>query len=321
MSLLLLSFDSSSDSIGRELYQLLNASSKSPPLASFCSSEQLFASSNDYEKIFFDSLKTDFLSSNDLLGFLLLIDIATTNKLHLQYLSSIQSLLDHLTLQHPFQSILSFIIHASPNNQLYTSALTSFNLNLIFSHLYPFVHGIIFQNIDQINDHQIYHSTIAEQIGQIFLPISSLRENSKRLIRNVSVEFLQLIQHLLNDPEKKILIIKTENLKKSFHPTSNALLFIQRGQPTAATLNEIQLNNLDIWNSYEKHLSQLRELLIVNNDQLNRLLLEQLIIKPYEKKSQMNRAYFHWLKKKFPIENLENLLHEGILLCEKIISD
>lgn len=321
MSLLILSFDISSDKIGLNLVNLLNSSSNQPHIASFCSSNDLFSSEiNNYEKIFFNSLKTNFLSHNDLLGFLILIDLATTNKLHLTNLSSIQSLLIYLNTKHPFQQILTFIIHANPTNQLYTSALTCFNLNLLLLNIYSYVHGIIFTSIDHINNHEQYHIQIASQIATIFLPITSLRENNQRLIKTISIEFLQFIQHLLNNPYKKILIIKTENFKKYFQLSSHALLLIQRGQPSLF-LNDIQIKNLDIWNSLEKNLSQLQKILILNNEQLNENLLEQLIIKPYEKKIQMNKAYLYWLKKKFDIKNIEQQLNQGIELCKNIILD
>jgi len=319
MSLLILSFDLSSDKIGAYLHNLLNSSSNSPHIASFCSSNELFSSTtNDYEKIFSNSLKLDFLSHNDLLGFIILIDIATTNKLHLHNLSSITSLLIYLNKNHPFQSILSFVIHASSTNQLYTSSLTCFNLNLIFSHIYSYVNGIIFHNIDQINDYQTYHLIIAQQIASIFLPVSSLREDKKRLNRSVSIEFLQFIQHLLLNPNKKILIMKISNLKKYFNQSSYAMLLIQRGKPSLL-INDIQLKNLDIWNSLEKNLQHLQSTLILNNDQLTNDLLEQLILKPYEKKISMNKAYFYWLQKKFNIKNLEEQLNQGIQLCQNII--
>lgn len=316
MSLLILSFDLSSDKIGRYLHNFLNSSSNSPRIATFCSSNELFSSTiNDYEKIFSNSLKFDYLSHNDLLGFIILIDIATTNKLHLHNLSSITSLLIYLNKKHPFQSILLFIIHASSTNQLYTSSLTCFNLNLIFSQIYSYVNGIIFHNIDQINDYQTYHSIIAKQIASIFLPVTSLREDKQRVNKSVSIEFLQFIQHLLLNPNKKILILKLNNLKKYFNQSSNAMLFIQRGQPSLLN-NDIHLKNLDIWNSLEKN-SQLT--LILNNDQLNKNLLEQLILKPYEKKLSMNKAYLYWLKKKFDIDNLDEQLNQGIQLCQNII--
>jgi len=317
MSLLILSFDLSSDKIGTELYNLLNSSSNSPNIASFCSSKELFSlNTNDYEKIFINSLKKNFLSHNDLLGFLILIDIATTNKLHLNNILSIKSILLYLNTKHPFQQILTFIIHANSNNQLYTTSLTCFNLNLIFFYIYPFVNGIIFNNIDQINDYQTYHSIIAEQIGSIFLPISSLREdNKKQYNKSVSIEFLQFLQHLLNNPNKKLLIMINNNLKKYFIQSSYATLLIQRGKPSL-TNNDIKLNNLDIWNSLEK---KFQTTLILNNDQLNYNLLEQLIIKPYQLKMNMNKAYLYWLKKKFHIQNIEEQLKLGIELCENII--
>ena len=72
---------------------------------------------------------------------------------------------------------------------------------MIFSRIYSSVNGIIFQNIDEINDHQNYHSIIVSQIASIFLPVSSLREDKKRWNKSVSIEFLQFIQHLLVNPE------------------------------------------------------------------------------------------------------------------------
>ncbi|CAF4345063.1 unnamed protein product [Adineta steineri] len=134
MSLLILSFDSSSDKIGTHLYNILNSSLSSnyPHIASLCTYNQLFSSSiNEYEKIINNSLRIDSLSHNDLLGFLILIDIATTNKLHIDDLPSITSLLIYLNQKHPFQQILTFIIHASSTNQLYTSSLTCFNCSSI----------------------------------------------------------------------------------------------------------------------------------------------------------------------------------------------
>lgn len=319
MSLLILSFDLSSDFIGEYLQKLLNASCPSPSLTAFCSSKQLLISPIDnYEKIFANSLKSHLLSHNDLLGFIILIDIATTNKLHIQSLPSINSLLNYLQHHHPFQSILTFILHGSPTNQLYTSALTCFNLNLILSHIYPFVHGIIFHNIDQINDYQTYHSLIAAHIASIFLPVTSLRENSHRYTKTVSIEFLQFLQHLLSNPNKKILIMKINNVKNSFQSSSHATLLIQRGTPSL-TNKDIPVKNLDIWNSLEKNRSQLQSTVIINNDQRIRELFEGLILRPYECKLRMNRAYFYWLKKKFPIENLEQLLDEGIAFFQALI--
>jgi hypothetical protein len=320
MSLLILSFDLSSDKIGADLHNLLNSSLSSnyPHIASFCSSNQLFSSlTNDYEKIFDNSLKIDSLSHNDLLGFLILIDIATTNKLHLHNLSSITSLLQYLNKKHPFQPILTFIIHASSTNQLYTSSLTCFNLNLLLLHIYSFVNGIIFNNIDQIDDYQTYHSIIAGQIGSIFLPISSLREDTKRINKSVCIEFLQFLQHLLNNPNKKILIMFNNNLKKFLNKPSQAALLIQRGKPSLF-LNDIKFDNLDIWNSLEDN-SQ--STLVLNNDQLNNNLLEKLIIEPYQRKISMNKAYLYWLKKKFQIKFIEEQFNQGIQLCENIIRD
>ncbi|CAF1116060.1 unnamed protein product [Adineta steineri] len=323
MSLLILSFDSSSDKIGTHLYNILNStlSSNYPHIASLCTFNQLFSSSvNDYEKIINNSLKIDSLSHNDLLGFLILIDIATTNKLHIDNLPSITSLLIYLNQKHPFQQILTFIIHASSTNQLYTSSLTCFNLNLIFSHIYSFVNGIIFNNIDKIDDYENYHKIIAIQISSIFLPVSSLREDKKRVNKSVCIEFLQFIQHLLNNPNKKVLIMITNNLKKFFNQSSYASLLIQRGKPSL-TNNDIQLNNLDIWNSLEKNRQQLQSTLILNNDQFNSNLLDKLILQPYYKKIHMNKAYLYWLRKKFDRNNIEEQLKQGILLCENIILD
>ena len=76
MSLLILSFDLSSDKIGTHLYNLLNSSANLPHLASFCSSKELF-STNNYANTFSNCLKIDYLSHNDLIGFVILIDIAT----------------------------------------------------------------------------------------------------------------------------------------------------------------------------------------------------------------------------------------------------
>ncbi|CAF3159211.1 unnamed protein product [Rotaria sp. Silwood2] len=321
MSLLILSFDLSSDKIGTHLYNILNSSLSSnyPHIASFCSSNQLFSLiTNDYEKIFNNSLKEDFLSHNDLLGFIILIDIATTNKLHLKNLSSIKSLLLYLNKKHPFQQILTFIIHANSTNQLYTSSLTCFNLNLIFYYIYPYVNGIIFHNIDDINVYETYHSIIALQIASIFLPVSSLREDKKRINKSVCIEFLQFIQHLLSNPNKKILIMFNNNIKNFLNKSSYATLLIQRGKPSLLT-NDIKLNNFDVWNSLEINHEQLQITLIVNNDQLNIDLLEKLILQPYNKKMNMNKAYLYWLKKKFDINNLEEQLNKGIQLCEYII--
>ena len=321
MSLLILSFDFSSDLIGENLQKLLNTSSNAPSLAAFCSSNELLTSTNkDYEKIFLNALKTHLLSPNDLLGFLILIDVATTNKLHLNHRSSIHSLFNYLRHRHPFQSILTFIIHASSTNQLYTSALTSFNLNFILSRIYSFVDGIIFHNIDQINDYQTYHSLVAAHIASIFLPVTSLREDSRRHTKNVSIEFLQFLQHLLPNPNKKILLMKIGNPKNAFQSSSHATLLIQRGTPSL-TSKDIPLKNVDIWNSLEKTRVQLQSTVIVNNDQRTRDLLEQLILEPYERKFRMNQAYFYWLKKKFPIDNLETILADGIELCRNILVD
>ena len=317
MSLLILSFDLSCDKIGAHLQNLLNSSLSSnyPHIASFCPSNQL---ANDYEKILNNSLKTDSLSHNDLLGFLILIDIATTNKLHLANLSSITSTLLYLNKKHPFQQILTFIIHASSTNQLYTSSLTCFNLNLLIYHIYPFVTGVIFHNIDQIDDYQTYHSRIAADIASIFLPISSLREDKKRINKSVCIEFLQFIQHLLNHPDKKFLMMFTANFKKFVKKNSYAALLIQRGQPSLF-INDIKSNHLDIWNSLEKNLPQLQSTLILNNDQLSKDLLEKLILQPCQAKMDMNKAYLYWLRKRFDIENIEEQLNQGIQLCKNII--
>lgn len=321
MSLLILSFDSSSDKIGSQLNTILNSSLSPnyPHTSSFCSSEQLFSSSpNDYEKIFYNTLKTDLLSHNDLLGFLILIDIATTNKLHLNNLSSIKSLLLYLNQKHPFQQILTFIIHAHPTNQLFTSALTCFNLNLIFYCIYPYVTGIIFNNIDHINAHEIYHLTIASQIASIFLPVSSLREDKKRINQSVCVEFLQLIQHLLSNPDKRILMMTTNNNKKFLNKSSSATLLIQRGKPSLFPIDD-KLKNLDIWNSFEKNDEQLKSTLIINNNLFNNDLLDKLIVQPCKIKMNTNKAYLYWLRKKFDVKHLEEQLNQGIQLCENII--
>jgi hypothetical protein len=319
MSLLILSFDLSSDKIGANLHNLLNSSLSSnyPHIASFCPSTHLF-SSNDYEKLINNSLKIDCLSHNDLLGFVILIDIATTNKLHLNNLPSITSLLLYLNKKHPFQQILTFIIHANSTNQLYTSSLTCFNLNLLIYHIYPSVNGIIFNNIDQINDYQTYHSIIAAEIAAIFLPVSSLREDKKRLNKSVCIEFLQFLQHLLNNPNKKLLIMFNSNFKKYLQKSSTySALLIQRGQSSLFP-NDIKSYNLDIWNSLEKNF---QSILILNNHQLITDLLDKLILQSYRNKIQMNKAYLYWLRKKFSVENLEELLNQGIQLCENIITE
>ncbi|CAF1914988.1 unnamed protein product [Rotaria magnacalcarata] len=323
MSLLILSFDLSSDKIGIQLYNILNSSLSSnyPHVASFCSSDQLLSSStNDYEKIFWNSLKTDLLSHNDLVGFIILIDIATTSKLHLKDLSSIKSLLVHLNRKHPFQQILTFIIHAHSTNQLYTSALTCFNLNLIFYYIYPYVNGIIFNSIDQINVYETYHSIVASQIASIFLPVSSLREDKKPINQSVCIEFLQFVQHLLSNPNKKILIMSNNiNDKKFLSKSSYATLLIQRGKPSLST-NDIKLKNFDVWNSLETTHERLQITLIINNDEFNNDLLDKLIVQPYKLKMNMNKAYLYWLRKKFDIKYLEEQLNQGIQLCENIIT-
>ena len=107
---------------------------------------------------------------------------------------------------------------------------------------------------------------------------------------------------------------------KDFNPSSHAILLIQRGKPSLSD-EDIRLKNLDIWNSLEKNIQQLQSTLILNNDQVNKNLLEQLILKPYERKLHMNKAYFYWLKKKFQLENLEEQLEQGIQLCKKILFD
>ena len=321
MSLLILSFDISSDKIGKHLYNILNSSLSSnyPHIASFCSYDQLFSSIiNDYEKILYTSLKIDCLSHNDLLGFIILIDIATTNRLHINNLSLIRSIMIYLNRKYPFQQILTFIIHAHATNQLYTSSLTCFNLNLLIYHIYPFVNGIIFNNIDDINTYDNYHSLIASQIASIFLPVSSIREYKQCRNKSVCIEFLQFLQHLLNNPNKKLLIMFTNNIKKFLKQSSYSTLLIQRGQPILS-IDDMKLNNFDIWNSLEMHSNQIQMTLIVNNDQFNNDLIEQLILQPLERKIDRNQAYFYWLKKRFDIENLNDQLYDGIQLCKNIL--
>ena len=321
MSLLILSFDLSSDKIGTHLYNTLNSSLSTnyPHIASFCSSDQLFSPlNNDYEKILNNALKIDSLSHNDLLGFLILIDLATTNKLHIKNLTSITSLLLYLNEKHSFQQILTFIVHGHSTNQLYTSALTCFNLNLILYHIYPYVNGIIFNDIDQVNIYEAYHSMIALQIASIFLPVTSLREHKYRLNKSVCIEFLQLFQHLLSNPNKKILIMCSTNIKKFLSQSSYSTLLIQRGKPSLIT-NEVKLNNFDTWNSLEMKREQLQIMLIVNNNQFNNDLIEKLILQPMKRKINMNKAYLYWLKKNFDMENFEEKLYQGIQLCENIM--
>ncbi|CAF3992065.1 unnamed protein product, partial [Rotaria sordida] len=60
-------------------------------------------------------------------------------------------------------------------------------------------------------------------------------------------------------------------------------------------------------------------ILIINNDQFNNDLLEKLILQPYNKKMNMNKAYLYCLRKKFDINNIEEQLNKGIQLCEYII--
>ncbi|CAF4137861.1 unnamed protein product [Rotaria sp. Silwood2] len=108
------------------------------------------------------------------------------------------------------------------------------------------------------------------------------------------------------------------NIKNFLNKSSYATLLIQRGKPSLLT-NDIKLNNFDVWNSLEINHEQLQITLIVNNDQLNIDLLEKLILQPYNKKMNMNKAYLYWLKKKFDINNLEEQLNKGIQLCEYII--
>lgn len=314
MSLLILAFDLSSDRIGSHLCQLLNACSPSKDLrvASLCSSKELFDAKHgdEWEKIFAPVLKSDCLSSNDLLGFLVLIDVATSNRLHLHHLSRIRSLLLFLNIEHPFQSILTFIFHAHPNNQLYTSALTCFNLLLLLLDVYPLVSGVVFHGVDAIDDPQLYHSTLADQLASIFRPVSSLREDPIRTNRSVCVEFLQFLQHLLNDPRRKLLISLVDpNVKKSLqHPFQSALV-IQRGQQAEVSS---KAKNLDQWNSLEK---TSRSIVIVNSRELTRELLTQLVLEPYQKKVEHRHAYLFWLTKKF---DAIDRLTEGIDLCREI---
>lgn len=309
MSLLILSADRSADRIGENLCQILNGNSiksKSlPSIAAFCSSNELFErNSTDWEKIFVKSLKTNFLSTNDLLGFLFLFDIATTNSLHLKNLSSIESLVQHLQIEHPFQSTLTLIFHGQPENQLLTSALTCFNLNFLLSTIFSFVHGIVFYSVDQINEHQVYHSTIAENLAGIFRPVTSLREDStNRQIRNVSVEFLQLLQHLLTNPnEKFVQFFVDPPVQKILRRNFQSALLIERGKPSL-NQREQTLVNLDVWYSLEEHSSS--RYLLVNSFSMIKDLLEKLLIQPYERKLHMNKAYFYWLMKKYSIEEKE----------------
>ncbi|UJR08204.1 hypothetical protein I4U23_012477 [Adineta vaga] len=171
---------------------------------------------------------------------------------------------------------------------------------------------------DEIDNHELYHQIIAKQLASIFLPVSSLREDKKRINQSVSIEFLQFYQHLLNNPNKKILFMITNHFKKYFNQSSYAALLIQRGKPSLI-IPDMPINNLDIWNSLEKTVDKLQSTLILNNDQLRKNLLEKLILQPYEKKFLMNKAYLYWLKKKFSLDNLEEQLYQGILLCENII--
>ena len=319
MSLLILSFDRSSDRIAEYLSEQLNAPTKDPRVASFCSSTELFSSPHeDWEKIFHQVLKHASLSHNDLLGFLVLIDIATTNRLHLAQLSRIRSLLLFLNAQHPFQSILTFILHAHPHNQLYTSALTCFNLLLLLLHLYPWVQGILFHSIDAIDDPHLAHQTVADQLASIFLPVSSLREDSLRTNRSVCVEFLQLIQHLLIDPTRKLLVVLVEaNVKKSLQQPFQSALLIQRGHQAALQIIESKAKNLDQWNSLEK---RSRSIVILNSFELTRDLLTELVLEPCQRKLLNRQAYLFWLRKKFDtIDDLDAQLTRGIELCRKIL--
>ena len=319
MSLLILSLDTSSDRIGFHVHQLLNSAlpSTHPHVASFCSSVQLFSSTcDDFARVLYGSLKTDSLSHNDLLGFLVLVDVATTGKLHLDRLSSIRSLLTYLNHQHPFQSILTFIVHAHADNRLYTSSLTCFNLNLLLLCIYPLVHGIVFHAIDQISDHRAYHATVAGQIASIFRPVSSLREEkNRRTNRSVCTEFLQFSQHLLSDPSRKVLIMIDKNWKPYLRSSSRATLLIQRGKPLSR-VDEIPWKNVDVWNSLENHSNSI---LIVNNDEFNRDLLSALVIEPCRRKLTAHNAYLHWLRKKFDINDIEVQLNRGVRFCEEIL--
>ena len=319
MSVLILSLDVSSDRIGFQLHQLLNSafSSTHPHVASFCSSVRLFASTcDDFERVLHESLKTDCLSHNDLLGFLVLIDVATTGKLHLDHLSSIRSLLTYLSHKHPFQSILTFIVHAHAHNRLYTSALTCFNVNLLLQCIYPLVHGLVFHSIDQITDDQTYHVTVARQIASIFRPVSSLREEkNRRTNRSVCTEFLQFSQHLLSDPSRKLLIMIDKNWKSYLRSSSRATLLIQRGKPSSR-VDGIPWKNVDVWNSLESHSDSI---LIVNNDELNRDLLSALVIEPCRRKLTAHNAYLYWLQKKFDLNDIEVQLNRGNRFCEEIL--
>lgn len=309
MSLCILSVDRSSDRIGETLCQILNRTvpSNYPPISAFCSSKDLSLSStrsdpSDWRQILIKVLKNSSLSPNDLLGFLLLFDVATTSSLHFHLLTKIDSLLRYFNVEHPFQPVLTWICHAQPNNQLYTSALTCFNLSFILSTIYPLVQGVIFHSIDSIVDHASYHSTIAEQIGGIFRPVSSLREDPQRRIRSVSVEFLQLIQHLLIHPWRKVLILHLDPpVKKILQRPFESALLIERGRPSV-NASEMPSTNLDIWYSMEEHSSRH---LLVNSISMTVHLLQQLIIQPYQRKMQMRSAYVYWLKKKFSIRDEE----------------
>jgi hypothetical protein len=323
MSLLILSFDLSSNKIGRHLQYLLNSSSTSnyPHVASFCSSNDLFSSTgNDWSVILRQQLQHDCLSFYDLLGFIILVDVATTSPLHLQRLPLIRSLLVYLNEQHSFQSILAFVIHAHATNQLYTSSLTCFNLNLLLVNMYTSVHGLIFHCIDSIDNHQTYHSTIAERIASIFQPVSSLREeHNQRTNASVCTEFLQFIQHLLNDPQQKLLVLYHDNIHIRVRRTFHSGILIQRGQPTLL-LQDSQSNRLDIWNSLEQR--RTCSTLILNSSAIVAELLNQLIVHPCEQKLAMNQAYISGLRKRFPtIDRIDDEIIRGVELCQQIVTD
>lgn len=262
-------------------------------------------------------LKVDGLSHNDILGFLVLIDICTISKLHINELPMIRNLLDYLNEKHPFQSILTFFFYADPSNQVYTSPLTSFDLNLLLYNIYPSSEGIIFYCVDSINDPTIYHQTISQRIASIFRPVSSLRENSHRINRSVSVEFLELIQHLLNDPQRKILVLIDENIEKILQRPFHAALMIQRGQPTVEK-EKHKLKNFDVWHSLEKTNSS--TVLLVDNNQMVNELLDRFVRRPYQSKIVEHKAYLYWLKKKFhSLTNIEECLEQGVDLCERLM--
>ena len=316
MSILILSLDISSDRIGEKLYQELNQS-KQPRVASLCSSKHFFDNETmEFEKIFSHSLKLDGLSHNDLLGFLVLIDVATTSRLHINDLPTIRSLFIHLNEKHSFQAVLTFVFHGHFSNQLYTTSLTYFDLNLILLNIYSFTDGIIFYSVDTINDPNMYHQTISQRIGNIFQPVSSLRENSFRITRTVSIEFLQLVQHLLNDPRRRILFLIDENIPKIIQRVFHSAILIQRGQPSASS-EKFNNKHLDIWYSLER-ISQ--TVLIINSDEMTKEFLDRFIIEPYRKKVTEHHAFIYWLRKKFDrISNIEELLLKGVELCQQLI--